>query len=328
MELDAGYLKEMKTFDSQLLKHSLLEANRSTINHESHHDQHDYDPGTRKDLLNTIPQLSSYLLGQITHRLELQSKVLDHKLFLELQRNKKDPKESIATSSALPPDQLQEIAAPTSGGITKEVAVKTPASALNEPQLDAVATNQGVNKDMSNENHDMKCAPKSTAVQHGGIKVFVAPDLSSQKQSESGKGLFAVNNSHVRKDQTLNSLEGGGSRNQQLSVSFRQETQRQDSQHQQEPAKFLNEMLFTQKPAIQKLKQEPQVVQACAQYTSSKNYDTNISLPTSEAQQQQYHTQNFDQKPNRKLSKNMKDEFWRLQQLVSMDSSIITDAQN
>lgn len=86
LELDTGYLQDVKTYDSQLLRRSLLDANKSTINHDSHHDQHDYDSEVRRELINSIPQMSPFLLGQLTHRLELQSKVLDHKLYIEKHR--------------------------------------------------------------------------------------------------------------------------------------------------------------------------------------------------------------------------------------------------
>ena len=44
-----------KTIESHTLRKSLLEPNRSSIHHESHHDQHDYDSNMRAELISSIP---------------------------------------------------------------------------------------------------------------------------------------------------------------------------------------------------------------------------------------------------------------------------------
>ena len=72
-----------KTIESQTIRRSLLEPNRSSMNHESHNDQHDYDSTIRNEIISGIPQLSPFLLSQLTKRLELESKLVDHKNFLK-----------------------------------------------------------------------------------------------------------------------------------------------------------------------------------------------------------------------------------------------------
>jgi len=61
---------------------SLLEP-RSSLNHESHHDQQDYDSNLRAEILGQITTLSPFLMQQLTQRLELHSKVLDQKKLLQ-----------------------------------------------------------------------------------------------------------------------------------------------------------------------------------------------------------------------------------------------------
>ena len=72
-----------KTIESQTIRRSLLEPNRSSMNHESHNDQNDYDSTIRNEIISGIPQLSPFLLSQLTKRLELESKLVDHKNFLK-----------------------------------------------------------------------------------------------------------------------------------------------------------------------------------------------------------------------------------------------------
>ena len=68
------------------MRMSLLEPRdtRSSLNHESHHDQQDYDSQARAEIISQIPTLSPFLMHQLTQRLELESKILDHKKHLKV----------------------------------------------------------------------------------------------------------------------------------------------------------------------------------------------------------------------------------------------------
>ena len=81
---DDGQVGDSKTAESMPMRMSLLEPNaRSSMNHESHHDQNDYDSQMRTQILNQVPTLSPYLMGQLTSRLELENKLQDHKKLLK-----------------------------------------------------------------------------------------------------------------------------------------------------------------------------------------------------------------------------------------------------